>query len=222
MFESGLCVCLFMPDLSFEESVVERGDAEDFSCVVGIDEAGRGPLAGPVSAAAVILPRGYEHELLDDSKKISEKKREKIYEDLVGDERILWAHSFAEADEVDRLNVLGATHAAMGRVAEELSVRVGSIYCLIDGLAVKNFPFASEGIVKGDGKSLSIAAASIIAKVTRDRKMLEYAEEFPEYGFERHKGYGTKFHLEALYAYGPTKIHRKSFAPVAQLTLPFD
>lgn len=211
-----------MPDLSYEASAVERGDAEDFSRVVGIDEAGRGPLAGPVSAAAVILPRGYEHELLDDSKKISEKKRELIYEDLVGDERILWAHSFAHADEVDRLNVLKATHAAMGRVAEELFERVGSIYCLIDGLEVKGFPFVSEGIVKGDGKSLSIAAASIIAKVMRDRKMLEYAEEFPEYGFERHKGYGTKFHLEALHEYGPTKIHRKSFAPVAQLTLPLD
>lgn len=209
-----------MPDLSFEKAVVKRGDAVDLLRVVGIDEAGRGPLAGPVSAAAVILPKGFRHDLLDDSKKLSEKKRELIYEDLVTDKRILWAHSFAEPEEIDRINILKATHAAMARAADLLNV--DPIYCLIDGLAVPNFPYPSEGIVKGDGKSLSIAAASIIAKVTRDRKMLEYAEEFPEYSFERHKGYGTKLHIEALHKYGPTKIHRKSFAPVAQLILPLE
>lgn len=209
-----------MPDLSFEEAAIKRGDAASFSHIVGIDEAGRGPLAGPVSAAAVMLPKGYRHDLLDDSKKLSEKKRELIYEDLIGDKRILWAHSFVEPEEIDRINVLKATHVAMARAAAQLNI--APIYCLIDGLPVPNFPFPSEGIVKGDGKSLSIAAASIIAKVTRDRKMLEYAEEFPEYGFERHKGYGTKFHLEALQQHGPTKIHRRSFAPVAQLTLPLE
>lgn len=209
-----------MPDLSFEKAAAKRGDASDFSRIAGIDEAGRGPLAGPVSAAAVILPKGYSHELLDDSKKLSEKKRELIYEDLIADKRIQWAHSFAEPEEIDRINILKATHAAMARAAGQLNVE--PIYCLIDGLAVPNFPYPSEGIVKGDGKSLSIAAASIIAKVTRDRKMLEYAEEFPEYGFERHKGYGTKFHLEALHLHGPTKIHRQSFAPVAQLSLPLE
>jgi ribonuclease HII len=209
-----------MPDLSYEKAALKRGDVGCLSRVVGIDEAGRGPLAGPVSAAAVILPKGYSHDLLDDSKKLSEKKREMIYEDIIGDERILWAHCFVEPEEIDRINILKATHVAMARAAGQLGV--DSIYCLIDGLAVPNFPFASEGIVKGDGKSLSIAAASIIAKVTRDRKMLEYGEEFPEYGFERHKGYGTKFHLEALRNYGPTKIHRQSFAPVAQLSLPLE
>ncbi|MFT5905204.1 MAG: ribonuclease HII [Cryomorphaceae bacterium] len=209
-----------MPDLSFEKAAVKRGDAASFSHIVGIDEAGRGPLAGPVSAAAVMLPKGYRHDLLDDSKKLSEKKRELIYEDLIGDKRILWAHSFVEPEEIDRINVLKATHVAMARAAAQLNI--APIYCLIDGLPVPNFPFPSEGIVKGDGKSLSIAAASIIAKVTRDRKMLDYAEEFPEYGFERHKGYGTKFHLEALQQHGPTKIHRRSFAPVAQLTLPLE
>lgn len=211
-----------MPDLSFEKAAIKRGDAPSLSCIVGIDEAGRGPLAGPVSAAAVILPEGFSHALLDDSKKLSEKKRELIYEDLIADRRIQWAHSFAEADEIDRINILRATHAAMARAAAQLSENINPIYCLIDGLAVPNFPFAAEGIVKGDGKSLSIAAASIIAKVKRDRKMLEYAEEFPEYGFERHKGYGTKFHLEALQEHGPIKIHRRSFAPVAQLTLPLE
>jgi ribonuclease HII len=209
-----------MPDFSFEKAAVKRGLAENLSHIVGIDEAGRGPLAGPVSAAAVILPKGYRHDLLDDSKKLSEKKREVIYEDLIMDKRILWAHSLVEPEEIDRINILKATHAAMARAAAQLKIE--PIYCLIDGLAVPNFPFPSEGIVKGDGKSLSIAAASIIAKVTRDRKMLEYAEEFPEYGFERHKGYGTKFHLEALQQHGPTKIHRRSFAPVAQLTLPLE
>ena len=209
-----------MPDFSYEKAAIKRGDALGFPHIVGIDEAGRGPLAGPVSAAAVILPKGYRHDLLDDSKKLSEKKRELIYEDLIADERIYWAHSFAEPEEIDRINILRATHAAMARAAAKLNL--DPIYCLIDGLAVPNFPFPSEGIVKGDGKSLSIAAASIIAKVTRDRKMLEYAEEFPEYGFERHKGYGTKFHIEALQKHGPTEIHRRSFAPVAQLSLPLD
>lgn len=176
-----------MPDLEYEQAALKAG----YKLIAGVDEAGRGPLAGPVSAGAVILPKGYAHPLLDDSKKLSEKKRELIYEDLVGDKSIRWAHSFAEADEVDEINVLRATHAAMARAVEQLGVL--DVYCLIDGLPVKNFPFKSEGIVKGDGKSLSIAAASIIAKVTRDRKMLEYADQFPEYGFERHKGYGTSF-----------------------------
>ncbi len=201
-----------MPDLSYETVAKKQHPV-----VAGIDEAGRGPLAGPVSAAAVILPDGYSHPLLDDSKKLSEKKREMIYEELMADTRIRCGHSFAEADEVDEINILKATHAAMARAAAQLGEE--AVYCLIDGLPVPGFPFASEGIVKGDGKSLSIAAASIIAKVRRDRVMLEYAEEFPQYGFERHKGYGTKQHLAALLEHGPCRIHRRSFAPVAQLTL---
>jgi len=213
-----------MPDLFFERKAVERGDADDASCVVGIDEAGRGPLAGPVSAAAVILPQGFHHELLDDSKKLSEKKRDLIYDDLMANEALLWGHSYVDAEEIDSINILKATHAAMSRAVDILLKKCEGkkIYCLIDGLPVPNFPYESEGIVKGDGKSLSIAAASIIAKVKRDRKMLEYAEEFPEYGFERHKGYGTKVHLAALQEHGPIKIHRKSFSPVAQLSLPLE
>lgn len=209
-----------MPDYRYEKAALKRGDVNCLSSVAGIDEAGRGPLAGPVSAAAVILPKGFRHDLLDDSKKLSEKKRDQVFEDLMNDGRIQWAHSFAEPEEIDRINILKATHAAMARAAAQLNKE--SIYCLIDGLEVPNFPFPSEGIVKGDGKSMSIAAASVIAKVTRDRKMLEYAEKFPEYGFEKHKGYGTKFHLEALQKHGPTEIHRRSFAPVAQLTLPLE
>jgi len=207
-----------MPDFSYENAVIERGDAEALYQIAGVDEAGRGPLAGPVSAAAVVLPEGFQHELLDDSKKLSEKKRERIFEDLMSDVRIRWAHSFVDAEEIDTINILRATHTAMARAVEQLQPS----YCLIDGLAVPNFPFPSEGIVKGDGKSLNIAAASIIAKVLRDRKMLEYAEQYPEYGFEKHKGYGTKYHLEALQKYGSIQIHRKSFAPVAQLTLSLD
>lgn len=211
-----------MPDLSFEKKSKDAG----YRFIVGIDEAGRGPLAGPVSAAAVILPEGYSHDLLDDSKKLTEKKRESIYEDLMNDDEILWGLSFAEPKEIDEINILKATHAAMGRAVDDLLKKISidrdSVYCLIDGLPVKGFSYASEGIVKGDGKSLSIAAASIIAKVSRDRKMVEYGEQYPEYGFERHKGYGTKAHMEALHAHGVTPIHRQSFAPVAQLTLPLE
>ena len=202
-----------MPDLELEQEAI----AEGFSVIVGVDEAGRGPLAGPVSAAAVILPANYSHPLLDDSKKLSEKKRESIYADIMADERIRWGHAFAEVEEIDEINILKATHAAMARAVEQLEAV--SPFCLIDGLAVPNFPFESKGVVKGDGKSLSIAAASIIAKVKRDHVMVAYGVEFPEYGFEKHKGYGTKAHLAALEAHGPTRIHRKSFAPVAQLSL---
>ncbi|MFD2157585.1 ribonuclease HII [Rubritalea tangerina] len=205
-----------MPDLSLEQ----KAHAEGHSLVVGVDEAGRGPLAGPVSAAAVLLPEGYTHPLLDDSKKLSEKKREQIFEDLMEDERVVWGHSYAEVDEIDSINILKATHAAMARAVQQLDL--DSPYCLIDGLAVPGFPFASEGIVKGDGKSLSIAAASIIAKVKRDRAMKTYAEQYPEYGFEKHKGYGTKAHLAALHAHGPCVLHRQSFAPVAQLSFKLD
>ncbi|WP_018969733.1 ribonuclease HII [Rubritalea marina] len=203
-----------MPDYSFEESAWQRGH----DLVIGIDEAGRGPLAGPVSAAAVLLPDGFSHPLLDDSKKLSEKKREQIYADLMADDGIRWGHAYVEAEEIDSINILKATHLAMARAVEGIGLDL-SPYCLIDGLAVPQFPYESEGIVKGDSKSMSIAAASIIAKVKRDRAMVKYAEQYPGYGFERHKGYGTKVHLEALRSLGPCPIHRLSFAPVAQLEL---
>ncbi|MFK7909509.1 MAG: ribonuclease HII [Akkermansiaceae bacterium] len=202
-----------MPNLKREDELREKG----FSIIAGIDEAGRGPLAGPVSAAAVVLPSGFEHDLLDDSKKLTERRREVIYEELTTRDDILWSLAYAEPEEIDDINILKATHLAMERAALSLS-RMPN-YCLIDGLEVPGFPLQSEGIVKGDGISLSIAAASIIAKVSRDRRMVAYAKKFPGYGFERHKGYGTKLHLAALRELGPCPIHRKSFAPVSQLEL---
>lgn len=205
-----------MPDLSFEDKCRSRGHR----VIAGVDEAGRGPLAGPVSAAAVILPDDFECPGLDDSKRLTEKKREALFEVLLEDPSIRWGHAFVDAEEIDRVNILRATHLGMQRSVEQLGVAVD--HCLIDGLPVPNFPISHEGIVKGDSLSLSIAAASIIAKVMRDRKMTAYAVEFPEYGFERHKGYGTKQHLAALRTHGPCRIHRRSFQPVAQWELSLD
>ncbi|MDP0490751.1 MAG: ribonuclease HII [Verrucomicrobiota bacterium JB023] len=198
-----------MPDFSHEMRLRSEGHLR----IAGADEAGRGPLAGPVSAAAVILPEGYAPAGLNDSKKLSEKRREALFEELIGHPEVLVGFSFAEVDEIDRINILRASEAAMRRAVEAL----GDVdYCLIDGRPVAHFPVASEGLIKGDGKSFSIAAASVIAKVSRDRQMRELAKIYPEYGFDRHKGYGTKAHLEALNHYGPCPIHRCSFAPVAQ------
>jgi ribonuclease HII len=205
-----------MPDDSLESSLRARG----LKRIAGVDEAGRGPLAGPVSAAAVILPAGWRCAGLDDSKKLSAARRERLYDAITGDPAVYWSLAFAEADEIDRVNILRATHAAMARAVEGLGVEAD--HCLVDGLRVRDFPWPHDGIVKGDGKSLSIAAASIIAKVSRDRVMLELAREFPQYGFERHMGYGTKLHLEALRLHGPCRLHRRSFQPVAQLALPID
>lgn len=200
-----------MPDFSYEEACQASGANR----VAGIDEAGRGPLAGPVSVAAVVLPAGFGHSYLDDSKKLTEKRREELYDELVGSAGVDWVHAFADVEEIETLNILKATHAAMGRVA--LALDPLPDVCLIDGLPVPGFPLPFESIVKGDGKSLSIAAASIIAKVARDRAMREYAVLYPEYGFERHKGYGTKQHMAALQEHGPCPIHRKTFAPIAEL-----
>lgn len=205
-----------MPDLSLEADCRSRG----IRVVAGIDEAGRGPLAGPVAAAAVVLPAGFSCDGLDDSKKVSSRNRERIYEELTTNREIRWALAFAEVEEIDRINILRATHAAMARAVARLTG--GIDHCLIDGLPVPGFRWPHDGVVKGDGISLSIAAASIIAKVSRDRVMRELAGEFPQYGFERHMGYGTRLHLEALRIHGPCRIHRRSFQPVAQLTLPFD
>ena len=205
-----------MPDFEWEERCRAKGHA----VIAGVDEAGRWPLAGPVVAAAVVLPAGFVGEGLDDSKKLTAARRESLYERITQDAAVRWAVSFAEAEEIDALNILRATHAAMARAVAGLGVEVD--HCLIDGLAVPRFPWSHDGVVKGDAKSVSIAAASILAKVSRDRRMLAEAVEFPEYGFERHKGYGTKDHLAALNQYGPCRLHRRSFQPVAQLTLPLD
>ncbi len=205
-----------MPDTSLESALRSRG----LLVVAGVDEAGRGPLAGPVAAAAVILPPRWRCKGLDDSKKLAPAKREQFYARITSDERVAWCVAFADTGEIDRLNILRATHAAMVRAVEGLARAVD--HCLIDGLPVPAFPWPHDGVVQGDGKSLSIAAASIIAKVSRDRLMVELSREFPQYGFERHMGYGTREHLEALHRHGPCRHHRRSFQPVAQLPLPFD
>ncbi len=199
-----------------EDAIYARG----FARVAGVDEAGRGPLAGPVAAAAVILPRDLLCPGLDDSKKLSARKREAIYHLLCEDPRVVWSVALATAAEIDALNILRATHLAMRRAVEGL--KVVPDYCLIDGLPVRGFAWPHDGIVKGDGRSCSIAAASIIAKVTRDRLLHDLDAEFPQYGFAKHQGYGTKQHLEALRIHGPCCQHRRSFEPVAQLPLPFD
>ncbi len=188
--------------------------------VAGIDEAGRGPLAGPVAAAVVILPERYRCRGLDDSKKLSPARREALYQEVTGNPRVIWAVAMAEVHEIDSINILRATHLAMRRAVEALPQMPD--HCLIDGLPVPGFFRPHDGLVGGDGLSLSIAAASVIAKVTRDGHMRALHDEFPQYGFSRHQGYGTKEHLEALRIHGPCRHHRVSFQPVAQRTLPLD
>jgi ribonuclease HII len=205
-----------VPDLTLESELRARG----LQWIAGVDEAGRGPLAGPVAAAAVMLPPGYCCPGLDDSKKLSVLKREKLYELLTGNAEIVWAVAMADREEIDRLNILRATHLAMRRAVEALDPRPE--HCLIDGLPVVGFPFPCDALVKGDARSLSIAAASVIAKVTRDALMREIDREFPQFGFAKHQGYGTKAHLEALRIHGPCCHHRRSFQPVAQLALPLE
>ena len=192
--------------------------AAGYACVCGIDEAGRGPLAGPVVAAAVVLPPGLALPGLNDSKKLTARRREALYTQLREDERVLIGVGMAAAAEIDRLNILRATHEAMARAVAALPTAVD--YCLIDGLPVPQFPLPQRALVKGDARCLSIAAASIVAKVTRDRLMQDLAQQYPGYGFEKHAGYGTAAHLAALRRLGPCPEHRRSFAPVAQLLLP--
>lgn len=202
-----------MPTLEIEARLRSAGHG----CIAGIDEAGRGPLAGPVTAAAVILPADFTHPLLNDSKQLTEKQRERIYAELKADPGLLISSGEASVEEIDRLNILRASHLAMERAVRGLP-QVPDM-CIIDGLPVPRFPWPHEGVVKGDALSLSIAAASVIAKVERDRIMLAAAAEFPCYAFESHKGYGTPLHLKLLKQHGPCPLHRRSFQPVAQLTL---
>ncbi len=176
--------------------------------ICGVDEAGRGPLAGPVYAAAVILPRGLEIEGLNDSKKLTEKRREKLF-DTICAEALSYGIASADVEEIEQLNILNAAMLAMNRAIAKLSVKPA--LALIDGNRDSAIAMASRCVVKGDSKCADIAAASILAKVSRDRYMLQMAEKYPEYHFEKHKGYGTKLHYEALREYGPCEIHRPSF-----------
>lgn len=189
--------------------------------VCGIDEAGRGPLAGPVVAAAVILPMDYQIEGLTDSKQLTKRRREKLFDVLMQDSRVLKSVASASVEEIDRLNILRATHLAMRRAAEGLP-KPGADFCLIDGLPVRDFPLPQRAIVGGDACCLSIAAASVLAKVTRDRIMTRLHEQYPDYGWDKNAGYGTAQHLHAIRTHGITPHHRRSFAPVAQTTLSLD
>jgi ribonuclease HII len=185
--------------------------------IAGIDEAGRGPLAGPVVAAAVILPEGFRLAGIDDSKKLTAELREEIYVELTARAGVCWAVVAVEHEEIDRINILRATHEAMRRAVRALGT--APEHALIDGLPVRPFPVPHTAIVKGDAQSKSIAAASIVAKVTRDRIMTRLDVEYPAYGFAQHKGYATELHLERLKTHGPCPIHRRTFLPVAEQML---
>lgn len=194
-----------MSDLwELESEIYDNGEA----LLCGVDEAGRGPLAGPVCAAAVILPRGLEIKGLDDSKKLSEKKREALF-DVICSAAVSYGIAFATVEEIEELNILNAAMLAMNRAIEKLDP--APTLALIDGNRDSTIKMPSRCVVKGDAKCADIAAASILAKVTRDRYMLEMAEKYPQYKFEKHKGYGTKAHYAALREFGPSPIHRMSF-----------
>ncbi len=201
---------------AFERELVARGRVR----IAGVDEAGRGPLAGPVVAAAVVLPLAWIQDGLpdglqglNDSKQVPAGRREKFYQILVTSSDLAWGLSIVDAEEIDQINILRATHAGMVRALASLTVPPDHV--LVDGLNVSAITIDQTAIVQGDARSYSIAAASILAKVTRDRLMAEYEVQWPGYGFARHKGYPTAGHLEALRRLGPCPIHRRSFAPVA-------
>lgn len=190
--------------LEFEKEALAKG----YKSVCGVDEAGRGPLAGPVCAAAVILPEGVIIDGVNDSKKLSEKKRESLF-DVIREQALSYSIAYATVDEIEEINILNATMLAMRRAIDGLDIKAD--YAIIDGNKIPPIDIDAECIVKGDAKSMSIACASILAKVSRDRLLYKYAEEYPMYGFDKHKGYGTKVHREAILKYGPCPYHRKSF-----------
>lgn len=193
-----------MLDYSYENAAHLKG----YKIVCGVDEAGRGPLAGPVFAAAVVLPENYSHPVLNDSKKLSEKKRDEVFDDIVRD-AVCYGVGTASEKEIDEINILNATFLAMKRAVEALSVTPE--LAIIDGNKCPDTGIKEVALVKGDAKCMSVAAASVIAKVSRDRYMLELDKKYPEYMFSKHKGYGTKLHYEKLKEFGISDVHRKSF-----------
>lgn len=206
------------PSLLHEESLHARG----IDPVAGVDEAGRGPLAGAVVAAAVILPKGYELEGLDDSKKLTHQQREELFVQLTGNKAVIYALGEASTEEIGELNILRATALAMRRALEALQENgYPPAHALVDGLPVKDLPVEQTALVGGDGLSLSIAAASILAKVTRDRMMDELDRHYPHYGFAQHRGYATAHHLSMLRKHGPCPHHRRGFSPIDQLSFGF-
>lgn len=204
-----------MPSFKYERNLFQNG----ILLVAGIDEAGRGPLAGPVVAAAVILPQKFKRGKLDDSKKLTPQAREELYLRLTDNPGIHWHSAVVSVEDIDRMNILRATHHAMRLAVEGL--RMAPQHVLIDGLEVRPFPIPQTAIVDGDALCVSIAAASVIAKVTRDRIMVEMHALYPEYDFAQHKGYSTREHLARLRKHGPCPIHRRSFEPVAQRIFDF-
>ena len=193
-----------MVNFEIEKEYISDG----FNCICGVDEAGRGPLAGPVCAAGVILPVGAVILGLDDSKKLTEKKREALY-DVIKETAVSYGIAFASEKEIDEMNILNATFLAMNRAVEKLGVKPD--LALIDGNQKPHTGINEVTVIKGDGKSMSIAAASVLAKVTRDRYMLELDKKYPQYEFRKHKGYGTKLHYEKILEYGISDVHRKTF-----------
>ena len=196
-----------MPDFEIEAKAKQKG----YKVICGVDEAGRGPLAGPVCAAAVVLPEDCVIDGLNDSKKLTEKKRELLY-DIITEKAIAYSISIGTVGEIEEYNILNATFMAMNRSINECIEQCGADFAVIDGNRVPTgIKIPCITVIKGDSKSCSVAAASILAKVTRDRLMIEYAKEYPEYQFEKHKGYGTALHYQMIKKYGVSKIHRLSF-----------
>ncbi len=193
-----------MPDYSIEHEIAERG----YKYICGVDEAGRGPLCGPVVAAACILPDGLYIEGLNDSKKLTEKKREALF-DVICENAVAYCIAEASVEEINALNILEADLLAMRRAIDGLSVQAD--FAIIDGNIARDFQIPAMAVVKGDAKSMNISAASILAKVTRDRMCEELDRQYPQYGIIKHKGYGTKAHMDALRQYGPSPIHREKF-----------
>jgi ribonuclease HII len=193
-----------MLEYTLEQSLIDKG----YTYICGVDEAGRGPLCGPVVAAACILPTGLYIEGLNDSKKLSPKKRKKVYNKII-ENAIAYCIAEASVEEIDELNILEADMLAMRRAVEGLQIKAE--FALIDGNVSRDFPIPTMTVIKGDATSPSIAAASILAKVTRDEMCEQMDKDYPQYGIAKHKGYGTKQHMEALRQYGPSPIHRKKF-----------
>jgi len=203
---------LTLPYLEIETELWEQGLQD----IAGVDEAGRGPLAGPVVAAACILPRHVRFTSVRDSKQLQAEERKEAYQELIAHPRVIWAVSIVDSNTIDALNILRATLLAMKQAVEALTLKKRPHFILIDGRDTPPLDIPSRAVIKGDSLSQSIAAASIIAKETRDTIMERYAEQYPEWGFAQHKGYGTEVHLAAIEKYGLTPIHRQSFAPVAK------
>ena len=196
--------------LQYENEAYQKG----YHYIIGLDEAGRGPMAGPLVVGGVIFPKGFYDERINDSKKLTEKKREALY-DFIIEKALAYDIEVISVEEVDKLTVYEASRTGMRRIIERIGVKPD--FALTDAMPLGDDAIDHLSIIKGDAKSASIAAASIIAKVTRDRLMLQYDEQYPEYGFAQHKGYGTAEHIAALRKYGPCSIHRKSFEPVTSM-----